>query len=538
MQNDGENRILTYRIPTPAAPEGSRTGGREDMLGISYFIYRISGLESIDIMDDTPQNPIEYFRVKSTQTDSRTSIGNMTRAVDSLSRFVGGADLTFSSFDAAFLGEWVAHQFFEGYYANTVAYNISKIAALYNKAVSDGLASPNDNFTSVLSKVGKASSRFDGIDHLDTARRIRELYRKDYPEGSNLRLARDIVLFGILNGGMTLSRLATYRKDEYTGDDSHVRSIVGRYSKPRNKYLFPLGQGSSTPRKVMQMLEASVGSVLRTVGIRHAKLPDSILLDIWCDIAMDCGFSSSEIAGCIAGQKITNALTFCASPSPVSEERIGQVRAQVTEALTNNPVRWYAMHLRRHVDFTTLTDRLSEKDIVLDEIYYPMEEILRKTGRKKMFESRPVISWLIFYRARVTQLGRMFHEIGDLAWGYRYLRDVRSPYAVISGEEVREYQRAIGTLSPSTRMVSGDEVQFSSGDYLVVLGGPLHGRHGVFISEKKEKGEASGRVVFRISLAGGNNVNWEVNWDPQLVRKISEEQYNDLDAHLRKSLQG
>lgn len=484
------------------------------------------------MMEDTSQNPIEYFRVKSTQTNSRASIGNMTRAVDSLSRFVGGADLTFGSFDAAFLGEWVAHQFFEGYYANTVAYNISKIAALYNKAVSEDMASPNEAFASVLQKVSKAQSRFDGIEHSETTRRIRELYRKDYPADGNLQLARDIVLFGIFNGGMTLSQIATYRKDEYTGDNIHLRNIVEKYSRPRNKYLFPLGQGTSTPRRVMQKVEALVGALLRTVGIRHTKLPESILVDMWCDIAMDCGFSSSEIAGCIAGQKITNALTFCVTPSPVSDERRSEIRAQVVEALTDNPVRWYAMHLRRHTEFKTLTDRLSEKDIVLDEIYYPMEEIFRKVGRKKVFESRPVISWLIFYRARITQLGKMFHEIGDLAWGYRYLRDVRSPYAVISDREVRDYQRAIGTLNPSTQILADDEVEFNKGDYLMLLGGPMNGRHGVFIAEKKEKGDPSGRVVFRISLAGGNNANWEVNWDPRLVKKITEEQYNELDRQL------
>lgn len=93
---------------------------------------------------------------------------------------------------------------------------------------------------------------------------------------------------------------------------------------------------------------------MRTVGIRHEKLPDSILVDMWCDIAMDCGFSSSEIAGCIAGQKITNALTFCVTPSPVSDDRRLEIRAQVVEALTDNPVRWYAMHLRRHTEFKSI----------------------------------------------------------------------------------------------------------------------------------------------------------------------------------------
>lgn len=460
----------------------------------------------------------------------------MTRAIESLARFVGGVDVTFDSFDTVFLGEWVSRQFFDGYYANTVAYNISKIAALYNKAVAQELAASNDAFPAILSKIHSVSSRFDGINHSETAQRLRTICQTDYSANSNMQLAKDMVLFGIFNGGMTLGQIAAFKKDEYAGADIHVKNIVEKYARPKNKYLFPLGQSRSTARQLRQEMEMLVGSLLRSVGIRHSRVPDTILVDLWCDLAMDCGFSATEIAGCISGLRVSNALTFCVPATSVSPEGISRIRTQVTEALTDDPVRWYAMHLRRHTEFKELTDRLSEKGMVPDEIFYPMEEIFRKVGKKKVFESRPVISWLVFYRSRVTRLNKMFHEIGDLAWGYRYLRDVRSPYAVISDREVREYQQAIGTLSPGTRMLADDEVKFEKGDYLVLLGGPMNGRHGVFIAEKKEKGDPSGRVVFRIRLAGGNNVSWEVNWDPRLVKKITEDQFKDIDRQFQESI--
>lgn len=59
---------------------------------------------------DTVQNPIEFFRLRSTETKSRASAGNMTRAIDSLSGFVGGSEMDFDSFDETLLGEWVAYQ--------------------------------------------------------------------------------------------------------------------------------------------------------------------------------------------------------------------------------------------------------------------------------------------------------------------------------------------------------------------------------------------------------------------------------------------
>jgi len=493
-------------------------------------------MKTVDITSDTLQNPIEFFRLKSAESRSRISVGNMTRAVDSLARFAGGADLSFESFDVDFLGEWVARQFYEGYYAKTVAYNICKIAALYNKAVEDGLAIPNDAFSTVLAKINGVSSRFDGVNHAGAFQCLRTIFRADYSADSCKQLAKDIILFGIFNGGMTLEQIAAFKKDGYAHENLHIASIVDKYAKPKNKYLFPLRQAHSTPKQLMFSMQSLVGALLESSGIRSASVTDMVLVDLWCDIAMNCGAASSEIAACVSGTGAENALTFCTTPSAVSPERISEIRTQVIETLTDNPVRWYAMHLRRNTKFKDLTDRLDEKNIVLDEIFYPMEEIFHKVGKKTFFESSPVISWLVFYRSRVTQLNRLFREIGDLAWGYRYLRDVRSPYAVISDKEIRDYQHAIGVLSPGTKMLPDDEVKFNNGDYLVILGGPMNGRHGIFIAEKKGKGDASGRVIFRISLTGGNNVNWEVNWDSRLVKKISEDQYKELDRQFQESL--
>ena len=500
------------------------------------FIYRPNTGYMADTVSDTSQSPIEYFRLKAALSGSHASIGNMTRAIDSLYRFAGGVDLSFSGFDEPFLGEWVARQFFDGYYARTVAYNVSKIAALYNKAVAENLASPTDAFATVISKIKDAGSRFDGIDHADTFTRLRKICHTEYPAGSTSRLARDIVLFGILNGGMTLSQIASFKKDDLDSSDALLSGIAADYARPKNKYLFPLNQSRLTPRQLSQSVEKLVASVLAIPRKRQPQVADRILTHLWCDLAMSCGMPASDIAACVSDACASNPLTFCAVPAKLDPDGIAAVRKRVGETLADNPVRWYAMHLRRKVDFKTLADRLEDKKIKLDEVFYPMEEILRKVGKKKVFENRPVISWLIFYRARATQLGRLFHEVGDLAWGYRYLRDVRSPYAVIGDSEIREYQRAIGTLTPSTPILPDNELQFKKGDYLVILGGPMNGRHGVFIAEKKDKGEASGRVVFRISLAGGNNVNWEVNWDPRLVKKITESQYKELDTQLRKSL--
>lgn len=479
----------------------------------------------------TPLCPLEFFRLKCAESGSRVSVGNMTRAINSLRDFAGGVELGFDSFNETFLGEWVARQLFDGYQASTVAYNLSKIAALYNKGVESGLAQPTDAFQRVLNRVKTIEPDIDeGAAHKEVFQKLRAIIRTDFTPRPQLQLAKDILLFAVYNGGLTFEQLAAYKKTDYPGADENILEIVNRYSRPKNKYLFPLNQSHSTAKQLSRRIEVLLNTLFAGSGLTLSRCPSLTALDFWCASAMSCGIAASDIAACLAEEHRENGLTAFVIPSVLEPKRKSEIRTQVVATLTHNPLRWYAMHFRRHVDYEMVTARLREKDIFPAEVYYPMEEIIRKVGHKKIFDNRPVISWLMFFRERVTALNRLYSEIGDLAWGYRQSRDVRSPYAVISDRAVRDYQDAIGTLSPDTQMLPDEAVSFNEGDYLIVLGGAFNGRHATFVSERQTGSEAEGKkIVFRVRLAGNHNANWVIDWDPRLVRKITAAQFQELD---------
>lgn len=480
---------------------------------------------------DTVQNPMEFFRLRSTETKSRASAGNMTRAIDSLSGFVGGAEMDFDSFDETLLGEWVAYQLFHGYYTKTIAYNMSKIAALYNKAVETGLAKPNGAFAAIISRLNDPSaSRFDGVNYKDVFQKLQSVIRADFFSRPQRQLAKDLLLFSIYAGGMTFDQLAAYKKDDYTGDNEHIAAIVGRYSKARNKYLFPLRQAHSTPRQVARTIEAMLNGLLSDYGIRLSGLPSQTSVDLWCAAAMNCGISTSDISACVASTGAVNAFTAFAVPSDINDERVAEIRRRVIATLTDNPVRWYAMHFRRYVDYDMVAERLRERGINLVDVYYPMEEMVRKIGHRKVFENRPVISWLLFFREHEAGLSRLYHEIGDLAWGYRQSREVNSRYAVISPAEINRYKIAIGTFGNDTELYHEGEVDLQPGDRLVVIGGLLNGRPATFDS-MSSPGDEGGKTVCRILLDGGRYRDWIVKQDIRLVKKISEEQFDGLRKH-------
>ncbi|MCM1142167.1 MAG: hypothetical protein NC453_26655 [Muribaculum sp.] len=495
--------------------------------------------QTADIKNVSLSNPIEFFRVKSQEAHSLKTKENLQYAINALSVFIGDSQFDYNSFTESMVGEWISQLLFQGYSPKTISNNILKrIATLYNKAVEDGLAQPTEVFRKVQNLLNDyLSSLLVEFGDSNTFGKVQDLIRKDYSSNLRMQLAKDMLLFAIYNGGMSFEEIANYKKDEYKGDNKFIFEIVNKYSKPKNKYLFPLNRVNASAKKLSRSVQVLIGDMLRNHGLLLSSNPDDTTFSLWAYLAMSCGVSASDTSACIAPRNKNVPITRFAVPSELTETHIKEIREKIETTLNHNPLHWYAMHLRPRVEYKNLTDRLSEKEISLDEIYYPMEDVIRRVGKKKIFESQPVISWLVFFRSRVTALNKLYKEIGDLAWGYRYLPDFKSPYAVISDSEIRYYQESIGTLSPGTSILRDDEVVFNEGDYLVVLGGPLNGRHAIFVSEKKSKDNSAGeKIVYRVKLACGTNANWIVDRDPNLVRKITESQYIEMDRLFRESL--
>lgn len=447
----------------------------------------------------------------------------MLRALDALSGFVGGAEIRFDSFNEDLLGELVVQLLFSGYTPKTISNNIIKrLSTLYNKAIDAGLAHPTDVFRVYKEKLDKFQQpELSYTAKSEVFNKIQKIIRTDYSANPQLQLGKDILLFAVYSGGLTFEQIAAYRKDDYKAHNSAISEIIARYSKPKTKYLFPLNQAHSTPKQVNQLLHVLLANILNRVQLNLSAIPAYTAIDLWCAIALSCDVSASDIASCISVSKAAPAITTFVKPSGISEEETAQIRDSIIETLTHNPINWYVMHFRPRVNYEMIKDRLKDRGINLVEAYYPMKDVIRKVGSKKVFESRPVISWLLFFRERVTELNKLYHEIGDLAWGYRRSKAVNSQYATINRSEIQKYKIAIGDFGQDTRLYPEGTLQLQPGDKLIVLGGLLSGRTGTFESMKKSEGE-DGRLICRILLDGGHYKDWIADQDIRLVKKINE----------------
>ncbi len=510
-----------------------------------------------------------------------TTRAHALRAVESLQSWVGGEPLPVEAIDETLLSNYVSYLLYLGYTPKTIINNhLKRLSSLLGRAWSTGSAESTGSTGSAgmsahsaywcLSQSTQRPSQPPGHQHLIThnsdlsptqaiatmiaelaamdhatglalpytvvTERLQALARADFAGNRIRALARDMLLMAVYLGGLTLDELATLRIDTYRGDDPAIRNVIDRYARPRHSYLFPLDQTHSTPRQLQRRVAALIGQALADARLSTPAAPASTLpLELWAAVAMGLGASAAQVAACISPRQGACPLTALARPMATTPGgTCGQLRHRVIEALTTDPEQWYAMHLRPRATYDQVVERLRREHCQLPETYYPMEEITRKVGHRRVFEHRPVIAWLIFFRERASRLTTIYRHIGDLAWGYRTGRQTGAPYATIAPAHIHRYRLALGTLGPDTEFRPGGAThpEPRPGDRVEIIGGLLSGHTATIAATiapapgceiARSSDTATGEhtpTIYRLLLDGGGSIEWTAHVDARLVHPL------------------
>ena len=478
-----------------------------------------------------PQGYIETFLLEAFRAKVEAIINpavkkNTEQALDSFVRFLRECNVSNQTLDENLVFDWVGWLLENGYSPISVHTYVARLSALYSKVIKAEGIKGNDCFSKVKSRLRACSE--NGVKMMADRHffiKLRALVQADYTKNFELQLGKDLVLFSLYNGGLTFSQLADYRKDDYVGEESAINEIVERYTRPRNKYLFPLNHSERTIRQRCQTISTFIANALRSVGIELKIDSDMFPAELWAAAAKGAGMSSGDIKACIGdtSEGYVSPFYSYASMNALSEERKSEVRDFVTKNLSKNPDYWYAMQFRPHVDFDMIKARMNMRGIRFHSSFYPMEEIVRRIGKKLIRTTKPVVPGLMFFKTKSTDLADIFYNLGDLAWGYRSSRGAGSAYAIIPDSAIDSYQRAIGQFTDSVAAYPDGHLKIEEGDKVEIIGGELAGCGATFekeICEVVQGEESVERVIYRLRLVGYNNISWIVDLDPRLVKKI------------------
>ncbi|WP_286437775.1 hypothetical protein, partial [Bacteroides acidifaciens] len=87
----------------------------------------------------------------------------------------------------------------------------------------------------------------------------------------------------------------------------------------------------------------------------------------------------------------------------------------------------------------------------------------------------------------------------------------------------------IGIFTPSTEIFPVGTLPIAPGDRVVVIGGEFSGQPAVL---QQLIGPDSAPTICRLTLPGANSIEWRVDTDPRLIRKITEQQYDTLVTEI------
>ena len=440
------------------------------------------------------------------------------KAVDSLFNFLERSDISFGDNPAAAVGDWLISLKISGMtYKSAVSY-FDAISGLYSKAAKCSIVDDVYALKTVKERLKENDGALwhNGLTDADV-QRLKSL-TKSVDAGENQTV--DLIKLSLLNRCIPIQSVAMLKRDSNLGSiDPEARAIVERNQSSTRKYIFDLKQSRCTLRQLSLELQRMISGLFFSRNIPFFDQVDSTLRSYWAYVALNSGIPSRYVRSAVGivppGLEIMQLSAAEDIPGDVYEEAF----ASVARAFVDNPRRWYVMRLRPRIKYADLTRRLDTLGSHTDapELFYPCDEIMRRVGRRRIVESRPVIPDIVFFRSRSTAISRLFADIGDLAWCYTVSGRTGDSYAAISDSAFRLFQQTIGQFTPDYEVAPIGTIPLRENDRVVIVGGPYQGREGRLLNPGHPSDD--GITVYRLQLYNDLGIEWTVCADSRQLRK-------------------
>ncbi|MDE7159348.1 MAG: hypothetical protein K2O24_00685 [Muribaculaceae bacterium] len=408
-----------------------------------------------------------------------------------------------------FLSGWMLDMYLRGLSAKSSALFFDIISGLYTSAVREGLAQSTDAFRRVKRLAGELTADSKSLSRGDCDA-VTTLARSAASRpGRSPRLAPDLLLLSLLEGGADPAKLLGLRRTDVERMGEAASSIAERYSSTRRQYVFDLSPRPATETGLRKRANAILSPLLASAGVTSRIAPAALLAGVWAVAALRCGISPEDVLAVAPDARGALPLSGLFPPAAIDETRKRRLVETVTPMFASDTLRWYAMRLRPRVDYDDLSERLRflKDDLPVPQLFYPSEEIARRTGKRLTFETRPVIRDVVFFRSRPADIHTLFSRIGDLAWCYTTTGRPGAPYAPISHRAFERFQAAVGTFTPEYEVAPLGTLVPRPGESVVMVGTLFQGQEASVDHVALKEGEPA---IYRLRFQSDNGIEWRV----------------------------
>lgn len=376
---------------------------------------------------------------------------------------------------------WTVDMLLDGLKGSTVKRYTGALHTVYKEWMSAFCPEGEDTaFTVSLSGIDTESSakRIKETEgNLEAVERFTRMSLKQYSPAFLYSKAFQFLLF---NPFASLKDIAALKFSDPLPDSLHLEDIVtSMRNAPQAKYVFPLQQGKRREPAIIKDLLSELHATGRRAGLKFTEsFSRESITALWIAAAIREDIPYAQIRGMLPSLPVAYACLSLIPAEEVSEKRKMEIMNTVAYSITNKNPGWFVLRLRSGVTPERIKERLKEKESPLQrqiQYYYPMRSVKRIEKKKVVSTEVPVIPGLLFFRLPYDRVSPLISVIGDLAWCYRTSNYPSSPYSVIPQDEMRIFQRCVGTFTEDVEMdiIStlpplnvGDEVMIENGSHL------------------------------------------------------------------------
>jgi transcription antitermination factor NusG len=348
---------------------------------------------------------------------------------------------------------------------------VESLSKIYTFALRDERVTDRDLFVRLRRYAD--TLRGEGIDKSAPAlvENIRRIARPTVPLTAGMALAADLLLYAFYEV-TPIETLLTQRLDGPEPTMPQLVALRRKYSAPNRKYLFPLNQWATTPAKLQAGMDRSIRQLLQALQIDLGdKTPEAWLSAAWAAAAQTAGIAPADI------------LAFRTLPP----EAQAPLKQRVAHTICDMNCHWYALRFTGKEE--TVQRILEERfpDVPL-RIFYPMDEIHKKKGKRITRETRPTLRNILFLETLPATLDLLARERTDTT-PYAVVRNYGrrgTPYAIIPNEEMRRFCAFVSNgldIMPVEEVVKNT---IAEGAYVRVTEGPYKDFRGRVIKVKKK----------------------------------------------------
>lgn len=420
---------------------------------------------------------------------------------------------------------WAVDMMLSGIKRATCARYLGSLHAAWREWHGEGPeAADDDPFTSVRECLGRIDSECRDKQSRSNLRLVRRLLRK--AEGAPDRLTVNIILYLLYNVRATIGDVIALTRDRASSDCPQIDDIVeASGAAPNSKYVFPLGQGKMREARIARNLTSGIHATLRAEGMDFdGCFSRDSLTAMWIAAAMNCGVPAERIRAMVRTIPGEYACLAMLQPDAPGQALQSAIINKVADSINDNTARWHVMRLRGGVspdDIRSELRLMDEKLLAELTLYYPTRTVVRKEGRRKVREEVPYLPGLLFFRIKSDRVGRLFRQIGHMAWCYRVTNTPDSPYCTIPPSEMRKFQMHIGSLTSDIEMeLMTGRPAISVGDSVRITGGGLlEGYTGIIESVR----DTDGAHTYSLILFDNCIARWTVrDIDAAYLRPLAQ----------------